>query len=132
MKYIAPFGAGFVNVSDWVDSVTIPLWDTAKTDVPTAFLIRNKSEALPEIVVFPCEFTVKNGTLPDEIKNTFVPILSWVDPVTVKDPDMVMSYASIPVNASTDWDTCHGLTTPRDTMDDLSSIFAICFSYKYL
>ena len=50
-----------------------------------------------------------------------------VDPVTVKDPDMVISYASIPVNASTDWETCPGLTTPRETIVDLSSIFAIYF-----
>ena len=35
-----------------------------------------------------------------------VPNIS-VDPVTSNDPESVISYASVPVKASTDWETCH-------------------------
>ena len=109
------------------------------------------------ILVFTCKPSsgeIEADTLPEDICDRFKPTIAdagipyksapeplklplnasastdpdmLVDPVTVKDPDIVISYASIPVNASTDWETCPGLTIPRETIEDLSSIFAIYF-----
>jgi hypothetical protein len=54
-------------------------------------------------------------------------------PIVIKEPEMVISYASIPVKASTDWETCHGLIIPKEVMVDLSNIRGIwLFCYKYL
>ena len=51
--------------------------------------------------------------------------VKFTDPVTVSDPEIVISYALIPVKASTDWETCPGVMTPRETIVLLSNTFAI-------
>ena len=44
------------------------------------------------------------GVCTNSVKNTELVVLN--DPVNSSEPDIVMSYPTAPVNASTDWDTC--------------------------
>ena len=48
------------------------------------------------------------------------------------EPDIVILYGAIPVNASTDWVTFHASTAFPSVMLFFESVFAICgFVYKY-
>jgi hypothetical protein len=55
-----------------------------------------------------------------------------IEPVTVNEPDKVMSYASVPENASMDCVTWYASTVWPVVIPFLSNIFAIyIFNYTY-
>jgi hypothetical protein len=61
----------------------------------------------------------------DEVNWCIVPGCPFIDPVILNEPERDMSYASIPVKASIDWETCPGLIVPSEVIPVLDNCFAI-------
>jgi hypothetical protein len=66
---------------------------------------------------------VADNAVPE--KFTFIGCDSVTLPVTVNEPDRVISYASTPVKASIDWVTCHASTLLPDDIPIFDNVFAI-------
>jgi hypothetical protein len=90
-------------------------------------LVVNDADVANELEI-DCDAEEANEAVPNKLP--VIEPVTFIDPVILNEPDKEISYASIPVKASMDWEICPGRMVPSEDIPVLDNCCAI-FYYKY-